>query len=71
MLMRNRLPKDKHAIAPPRRLKGVNMPAIKKIVVKNFKSFENLSLEFDPGRNVLIGDNETGKSSVLLALAGT
>ncbi|HBN9565029.1 AAA family ATPase [Pseudomonas aeruginosa] len=44
------------------------MPAIKKIVVKNFKSLEDLTLEFDPERNVLIGDNETGKSSVLLAL---
>lgn len=29
------------------------MPAIKKIVVKNFKSFDNLTLEFDPGKNVL------------------
>lgn len=44
------------------------MPAIKKIVVKNFKSFGDLTLEFDPGKNVLIGDNEAGKSSVLLAL---
>ncbi|EQB0423530.1 ATP-dependent nuclease [Pseudomonas aeruginosa] len=44
------------------------MPAIKKIVVKNFKSFDNLTLEFDPCKNVLIGDNETGKSSLLLAL---
>ncbi|KTB77295.1 hypothetical protein AO070_17140 [Pseudomonas syringae pv. syringae PD2766] len=44
------------------------MPAIKKIEVKNFKSFGDLTLEFDPGKNVLIGDNETGKSSVLLAL---
>lgn len=44
------------------------MPSIKKIVVKNFKSLGDLTLEFDPGKNVLIGDNETGKSSVLLAL---
>lgn len=44
------------------------MPAIKKIVIQNFKSLEDLTLEFDPERNVLIGDNETGKSSVLLAL---
>lgn len=44
------------------------MPAIKKVVLENFKSFDVLTLQFDPGTNVLIGDNETGKSSVLLAL---
>lgn len=44
------------------------MPAIKKIVIKNFKRIADLTLEFDPGKNILIGDNETGKSSVLLAL---
>ncbi|KFC79763.1 ATP-dependent nuclease [Rahnella aceris] len=44
------------------------MPVIKKIVIKNFKSIADLTLEFDAGKNVLIGDNETGKSSVLLAL---
>jgi len=44
------------------------MPAIKKIVIKNFKRIADLTLEFDPDKNILIGDNETGKSSVLLAL---
>ncbi|MFZ6047341.1 ATP-dependent endonuclease [Pseudomonas sp. CR3202] len=44
------------------------MPTIKKVVLENFKSFDALTLQFDPGTNVLIGDNETGKSSVLLAL---
>lgn len=44
------------------------MPAIKKVVLQNFKNFGTLTLEFDSGVNVLIGDNETGKSSVLLAL---
>ncbi|MBK4998884.1 AAA family ATPase [Pseudomonas sp. S60] len=44
------------------------MPAIKKVMLQNFKKFESLSLEFDAGVNVLIGDNETGKSSVLLGL---
>lgn len=44
------------------------MPAIKKIVIKNFKRIADLTLEFDPSKNILIGDNETGKSSVLLAL---
>ncbi|MCF5651429.1 AAA family ATPase [Pseudomonas syringae] len=44
------------------------MPAITQLVLQNFKSFPALTLNFDPGTNVLIGDNETGKSSVLLAL---
>lgn len=44
------------------------MPAIKKLILQNFKKFDSLMLEFDAGVNVLIGDNETGKSSVLLAL---
>ncbi|MGV8863492.1 MAG: ATP-dependent nuclease [Pseudomonas sp.] len=44
------------------------MPTIKKVVLKNFKSLTDLQLGFDDGTNVLIGDNETGKSSVLLAL---
>jgi predicted ATPase len=44
------------------------MPTITKLVLHNFKSFCDLTLQFDAGTNVLIGDNETGKSSVLLAL---
>lgn len=44
------------------------MPTIKKLLLHNFKSFNNLTLDFDAGTNVLIGDNETGKSSVLLSL---
>ncbi|CAI8855321.1 AAA family ATPase [Pseudomonas syringae] len=39
-----------------------------KLILQNFKKFDSLMLEFDAGVNVLIGDNETGKSSVLLAL---
>ncbi|NUU34336.1 ATP-dependent endonuclease [Pseudomonas sp. C2B4] len=44
------------------------MPSIKKLILQNFKKFDALTLDFDSGTNVLIGDNETGKSSVLLAL---
>ncbi|WP_122308593.1 ATP-dependent nuclease [Pseudomonas amygdali] len=44
------------------------MPVITKVMLQNFKKFEALTLDFDKGINVLIGDNETGKSSVLLAL---
>ncbi|ADU34873.1 ATP-dependent nuclease [Variovorax paradoxus] len=44
------------------------MPTIERLVLSNFKKFDNLELEFDPELNLLIGDNEAGKSSVLLAL---
>ena len=44
------------------------MKTIKKIVLSNFKRFKNLELEFEDRLNILIGDNESGKSSVLLAL---
>ncbi len=44
------------------------MPVIRKLILQNFKQFRRLELDFDPRHNVLIGDNETGKSSVLLAL---
>lgn len=44
------------------------MPAIRKLILQNFKKFPELTLDFDPGKNILIGDNEAGKSSVLLAL---
>jgi len=44
------------------------MKTIKKIILSNFKRFKNLELEFDDELNILIGDNESGKSSVLLAL---
>jgi predicted ATP-dependent endonuclease of OLD family len=45
-----------------------NMKTIKKVILSNFKRFKNLELEFDDELNILIGDNESGKSSVLLAL---
>ncbi|KPY70213.1 AAA family ATPase [Pseudomonas syringae] len=41
------------------------MPAITQLELQNFKSFPALTLHFDPGTNVLIGDNATGRSSVL------
>lgn len=46
----------------------IDVPTIKKLQLQNFKSFDALTLHFDAGTNVLIGNNETGKSSVLLAL---
>ncbi|WP_237673562.1 ATP-dependent nuclease [Vreelandella profundi] len=44
------------------------MRTITKVVINNFKKFKSLTLDFEPGKNVLVGNNEAGKSSVLLAL---
>lgn len=44
------------------------MKSIEKIKLHNFKRFKSLSIDFAPDINILIGDNESGKSSVLNAL---
>lgn len=44
---------------------------INSLSIKNFKCFEDLKLEFDPHFNVLIGDNATGKTSILDAASFT
>ncbi len=44
------------------------MKTIKKVVLSNFKRFKSFELDLDDKLNILIGDNEAGKSSVLLAL---
>ena len=44
------------------------MKYIKKIKLLNFKRFQDITIEFDPSLNLLIGDNEAGKSSVLSAI---
>ncbi|MFL9838604.1 TOPRIM nucleotidyl transferase/hydrolase domain-containing protein [Flavobacterium sp. ST-75] len=41
---------------------------IRKLKALNFKRFETLDIDFEDNLNVLIGDNESGKSSILLAI---
>jgi len=41
---------------------------IRRLLLKNFKRFKELELEFDPELNILVGGNEAGKSSVLQAM---
>jgi exonuclease SbcC len=41
---------------------------IKSLVLKNFQSHKDSTLEFDPGVNVVIGKSDTGKSVILRAL---
>lgn len=46
---------------------------IKSIELSNFRNYENLSIQFDSGTNILYGDNAQGKTNILEAayLSGT
>ncbi len=44
------------------------LKTITKIKIKNFKKFTDFSVEFDDSINLLIGDNESGKSTILSAI---
>lgn len=42
--------------------------AIKQLRIRNFKRFRSLDLDFDDGMNILVGDNDAGKSTILEAI---
>ncbi|ENA0609699.1 AAA family ATPase [Enterobacter bugandensis] len=44
------------------------MPLITWLILINFKKFPEMVLRFSNDRNILVGDNESGKSTILLAL---
>lgn len=41
---------------------------IKKVYIENFKSFKKLELDLNRGINILVGNNEAGKSTILEAI---
>ncbi len=41
---------------------------ISKIKLHNYRRFRDIEIRFNQGRNILVGDNESGKSSVLQAI---
>ncbi len=41
---------------------------IKKVKILNFKSFQNFEMEFNNDINIIVGDNEMGKSTILEAI---
>ena len=49
-------------------MKREAMNIIAKIKLRNFKRFQNFSIEFNNELNIFIGDNESGKSTILSAL---
>lgn len=42
---------------------------VKRLDITNFRGIKDLSIEFDPRINVFIGENGTGKTAVLDAIA--
>ncbi|MBX9676695.1 MAG: AAA family ATPase [Methylotenera sp.] len=44
------------------------MITIHKLILKNFKKFENYQIIFNKDLNIIIGDNEAGKSTILEAI---
>ncbi|MFH0812580.1 MAG: AAA family ATPase [Pseudomonadota bacterium] len=44
------------------------MKYIEKIKLQNFKRFRTFSVDFDKDLNILVGDNESGKSTILSAI---
>lgn len=41
---------------------------LKKITIKNYRCFQNFSMEFQKGLNVVIGANNSGKTGLLYAI---
>lgn len=44
------------------------MKILQRLKLQNFKRFQTYNVSFDNTLNLLIGDNESGKSTILLAL---
>ena len=42
---------------------------LKKIELRNFRNYEDISLEFVPGVNLIVGDNAQGKTNLLEAIS--
>ena len=41
---------------------------IKSLHIENFKCFENIDIDFNKNTNILVGNNEAGKSTILEAV---
>ena len=41
---------------------------ITKVNIENYKCFKTFSIDLDAGINILVGDNESGKSTILEAI---
>ncbi len=44
------------------------MAVIRKVIIQNYKQFKNLSIDFNPDINIIVADNENGKSTLFEAI---
>jgi len=42
---------------------------IKKVMIQNYRIFQNFTLDLQPGMNIIVGDNDCGKSTLLEAVS--
>lgn len=42
---------------------------LKKMYIKNFRAYQDITIPFDEEFNVIVGKNDIGKSTILEALA--
>ncbi len=41
---------------------------LRKVLIKNYRSFKDFKLEFSRGVNIIVGSNDAGKSTLLEAI---
>ena len=49
-------------------IRDINRKILKSVTIKNFQSHEDTKVEFKDGLNVIIGESNTGKTSILRAI---
>lgn len=41
---------------------------IRKVVIRNYRKFRNISVDLTPGTNILVGGNDNGRSTLIEAI---
>jgi predicted ATPase len=44
------------------------LPVLRRVLIKNYRVFRDFRLEFSPGINIIVGNNDAGKSTLLEAI---
>lgn len=60
---------DRKATGNQNSISTVELFHISKIILNNYKKYENIEFSFKPGFNLLVGENATGKTTILDAIA--
>ena len=41
---------------------------ISKVKIKNYRSIKDLTINFNPGKNIIVGKNNSGKSNIIKSI---